>query len=216
MKFAEIEKCLEYCFQNRKLLAEAFTHPSKKLEDRKIKTYQRLEFIGDKTLNFIIAQKLLELFPSEDEGEVSRRHANLVAGFVCAKVAEKIGILEYVAFSKAQENDQTYRKEKILEDCLEAIIGAILLDGGIKKATEFVLKNWNEYILGDITPPKDAKSELQEYFQKHYKTLPKYEISQNGEVFIAKLNFKSKTFEATAKTKKEAEKAVAEKVLMEI
>jgi ribonuclease-3 len=214
MKFAEIEERLGYVFQNRSLLEEAFTHPSKKLEDKMVKTYQRLEFIGDKTLNFIIAQRLFELFPNEDEGDISRRHANLVAGFVCAKVASTLGILEFVIFSKAQENDETYRKEKVLEDCLEAIIGAILLDGGIAKAQEFILNNWNNYILNDVTPPKDAKSKLQEYFQKHFKTLPNYEISQSGEMFLVKLHFKSKTFEVSAKTKKEGEKAVATSVLL--
>jgi ribonuclease-3 len=213
MKFAEIEEKIGYVFKNRKLLEEALTHPSKKLEDKMVKTYQRLEFIGDKTLNFIIAQRLFELFSNEDEGEISRRHANLVAGFVCAKVASNLGILEYVSFSKAQENDETYRKEKVLEDCLEAIIGGILLDSGIENAKKFVLKHWNDFIVKDIVPPKDAKSTLQEYFQKHFKTLPQYEISQSGDMFFVKLNFKSKTFEVTAKTKKEGEKEVAEKVL---
>jgi len=213
MTFATIELKLDYNFANKKLLEEALTHSSKKLENKQVRTYQRLEFIGDKTLNFIIAQRLFELFPSEDEGEISRRHANLVSGFVCTQVAQTLGVLKYVIFSKAQENDKTYREDKIYEDVLEAIIGAILLDGGIEQAKEFILKHWNDYIAKDLNPPKDAKSQLQEYFQKHYKALPKYEISHNGEVFLAKLNFKSKTFEATARTKKEAEKAVAEKAL---
>lgn len=210
MKVADLEKVLGYNFNDKKLLEEALTHPSKKVEDKKIKSYQRLEFIGDKVLNFIIAAELFSIFPHEQEGDISKRHANLVAGFVCNKIAVSIGVPQYIIFSKAQLNDSTYRPEKVAEDAMEAIIGAIFIDGGINNVREFVLKHWRSYIRNDVSPPKDAKSALQEYFQKRFKSLPVYQITQEGEQFTAAITIDGKSFSATARTKKEAEKKVAD------
>lgn len=213
MEITELEKILGYTFKNKQILIEALTHPSKKVENRQIKSYQRLEFIGDKVLNFVIATELFHLFPNEQEGEISRRHANLVAGFVCNQIASDIGISQYVVFSRAQSNDITYRPEKVGEDVMEAIIGAIFIDGNIDKVQKFILQYWTNYIRKDLSPPKDSKSALQEYFQKHFKSLPTYEITHQGEGFIATIIINGEKFIAFARTKKEAEKKVADEII---
>ncbi|MFT4967507.1 MAG: ribonuclease-3 [Candidatus Deianiraeaceae bacterium] len=216
MSYNTLEKNIEYIFKNKNLLVEALTHPSKKIENKKIKSYQRLEFLGDKILNFIIAQELFLQFPNENEGEISRRHAHLVCGDVCYKVAQKLDLIPYIIFSKAQKSDVSCNQFKIGEDAIEAIIGAILLDSNLETIQKFISKNWQEYIERNVNPPKDPKSTLQEYFQQHLKKIPEYKITQVGNLFVAKILFNKIEYQATASTKKESEKLVAEKTLQNI
>ena len=100
---SKLEEKLNYLFANKELLHEALTHPSKKLDGKNIKSYQRLEFLGDKVLNFVIANALFKQFPNEDEGQISRRHSHLVCGSICLEVAKKIEIMPHVIFSSAQK-----------------------------------------------------------------------------------------------------------------
>ncbi|MDA0617370.1 MAG: ribonuclease III [Proteobacteria bacterium] len=216
MQHQKLELQIGYSFKNHDFLIEALTHPSKKLENKKIKSYQRLEFLGDKILNFIIAQELFTRFPNENEGEISRRHAHLVCGSVCYEVAQKLDIFPYIVFSKAQQNDESSNKMKIGEDAIEAMIGAIFLDSNIDAVQKFIQTHWVEYILGNITPPKDAKSSLQEYMQRTQKTIPQYKVIHNGTNFTANIIVDGTLFYATASTKKEAEKLAAEKALQEL
>lgn len=213
MKMQDLEKELGFEFANKKLLQEALTHPSKKLENRSIATYQRLEFLGDKVLNFVIASYLFEQFPSETEGEISRRHAHLVCGEVCYGVAKKIDVFPFVLFSNAQKNDASCNELKIGEDVIEAIIGAMFLDGGLAKVQNFIKKQWKEFVLQSVNPPKDAKSALQEYFQKHFGFVPNYEVFQRQNKFVAEILLNGTKFSASSSTKKEAEKFVAKKAL---
>lgn len=213
MNIDKLEKILQYTFTNKSILQEAITHPSKKLENKHIKTYQRLEFLGDKILNFVIANELFLHFPNETEGEISQRHAHLVCGDVCHKIAQNLNIIPFVLFSKAHLNDILCNNVKIAEDVIEAIIGAIFVDSDINNAQNFIIQNWKPYITQNITPPKDSKSTLQEYFQKHFKHIPKYIITPSDSNFTATIYVDEKKFEATASTKKEAEKLVAKKCL---
>ena len=213
MLYSDIEKQLEYSFKNKNLLREALTHPSKKLEDKTIASYQRLEFLGDKILNFIIAQELFIQFPQENEGAISRRHAHLVCGEVCHEIAHKLQIIPHVIFSKAQRNDESCNHIKVGEDVIESIIAAIFLDSGLENTRKFIIKHWKEYILQNKNPPKDAKSTLQEYFQKNLKQMPEYKVAKVGNIFVAKIFLNGNEFQATASTKKDAEKFVAKKTL---
>lgn len=208
----KLEENLQYTFTNKKLLEEALTHPSKKVENRNLKTYQRLEFLGDKVLNFIIAHELFLRFPHETEGEISRRHAHLVSGSTCVQVAERLDLLPYIQCSDAQKNSLTFNAAKIYEDALEAIIGAIFLDSNTTTTKQLVISYWGKLITNG-NPPKDCKSALQEHYQKHYQIIPEYQTVQYGEGFIASLKYNKQTFTAEASTKKEAEKLVAQKIL---
>ncbi len=208
-----LEQKLNYTFNNKSLLIEALTHPSKKLENKNTTSYQRLELLGDKVLNFVIANELFLKFPNEDEGHLSRRHAHLVCGTVCFDIATKIGLLEHVIFSTAQKNDIHCKSAKVSEDAIEAIIGAIFLDSSISCVMKIIIEYWTPYIHRNITPPKDAKSTIQEYFQKDLKVLPEYTISEENNLFTAKLSIRHKIFTGTAQTKKDAEKNCAKAAL---
>lgn len=210
---ANLETKLGYRFQNQALLQEALTHPSKKLESKNSISYQRLEFLGDKILNFVIAQNLFIQFPNETEGDISRRHAHLVCGTICHEVAKKLDVFPHISFSRGQQKDESSNQTKIGEDVIEAIIGAIFLDGGLTPVQGFIQTQWQEYITGNKTPPKDPKSALQEYMQRGMKSIPQYHTTPKGNAFIAKITVHDHTFEASASTKKEAEKTVAQKVL---
>ena len=210
---SKLEEKLKYSFASKELLHEALTHPSKKLDGKNIKSYQRLEFLGDKVLNFVIANALFKQFPNEDEGQISRRHSHLVCGSICFEVAKKIEIMPHVIFSNAQKKDESYNISKVGEDTIEAIIGAIFLDSNIQSAEKFVLENWSDFFLKDLTPPKDAKSTVQEYFQKKFKFLPEYAISTEGAFFIATISLNGKKISGKGQTKKDAEKACAQNVL---
>ncbi len=210
---SNIESKLRYVFNKKELLTEALTHPSKKLDGKNIKSYQRLEFLGDKVLNFIIANALFKQFPSEDEGQISRRHSHLVCGSVCFEVATNIDIMPHIILSNAQKKDESYNVAKVGEDAIEAIIGAIFLDSNIQNAEKFVLENWAEFFLKDLTPPKDAKSSVQEFFQKKFKSLPQYIISQDGAFFIATVAVCGRKFDGKGLTKKDAEKACAQTII---
>lgn len=202
-----------YVFKNPSLLQQALTHPSKKLENPRIISYQRLEFLGDKVLNFIIAQELFLTFPNESEGDISRRHAHLVCGPVCYEVAKKLDIFPHIIYSKAQKQSEASSQMKIGEDVIEAIIGAIFLDSDITKAKNFVKTHWQEYIVNDKTPPKDFKSALQEYIQKTVKSLPAYKTRSTPQGFVSQITVNGQEFSASASTKKEAEKLAAKKAL---
>jgi ribonuclease III len=208
-----LEQTLEYTFQNKNLIIEALTHPSKKLENKNIKSYQRLEFLGDKILNFIIANALFEMFPNENEGEISQRHSHIVSGKVCFLVAQKLNILQHVIFSNAQKNDNSYSQPKVGEDTIEAIIGAIFLDSTIEKAKDFILKHWQEHLNATVKSHKDPKNAIQEYFQKNLKMLPEYKITEQNNIFTAKLIIGKNIFSGSGKTKKDAEKQCANNAL---
>ena len=210
---SKLEERLNYSFANKDLLREALTHPSKKLDGKSIKSYQRLEFLGDKVLNFVIANALFKQFPNENEGQISRRHSHLVCGSVCFEVAKKIEIMPYVIFSNAQKKDESYSVSKVGEDAIEAIIGAIFLDSNIQNAEKFVIENWSEFFLKDLTPPKDAKSMVQEYFQRNLKTLPDYTITTDGVFFTATLLLNGRKVSGKGQTKKDAEKTCAQNAL---
>ena len=210
---SKLEEKLNYSFANKDLLREALTHPSKKLDGKSIKSYQRLEFLGDKVLNFVIANALFKQFPNENEGQISRRHSHLVCGSICFEVAKKIEIMPHVIFSNAQKKDESYSVSKVGEDAIEAIIGAIFLDSNIQNAEKFVLDNWSDFFLKDLTPPKDAKSMVQEYFQRKLKTLPEYAITTDGVFFTATLSLNGRKVSGKGQTKKDAEKTCAQNAL---
>ena len=121
--------------------------------------------------------------------------------------------MPHVIFSNAQKKDESYNISKVGEDAIEAIIGAIFLDSNIQNAEKFVLENWSEFFLKDLTPPKDAKSTVQEYFQKKFKFLPEYTITSEGALFIAAILLNGNKISGKGQTKKDAEKNCAQNVL---
>ncbi len=204
---------IEYQFKNPKLLEEAITHPGSK---NKV-NYQRLEFLGDKVLALTIADFLMKKYPSETEGDLSRRQAHLVSGECLAQVAAKIG-MDKILQVKDTNSDRGTKRD--LENTFEAVAGAIYLDSSLEQARNFILRCFKETIETVIAPPHDPISKLQEFVQANFKKLPQYLIKRNGgsdhsptytaSVFIPNLKL---SFEASGLSKKEAQKEVAKLAL---
>jgi ribonuclease-3 len=212
---AELEKKLSYTFQRKEILEEALTHPSFKAVSKDNFSYQRLEFLGDKVLGLIIGKYLFKHFKGENEGNISKRHAFLVCGKSLALVAKNIDLGKFIKLSQNQEIDGGRESENILENTMEALIGAIFLDSGLEQTEIFVLNIFKDlFQTVETFISQDSKSTLQEWFQKKYKKTPEYiQAEKFGNVFKVSLSIENQTFEGAGKTIKEAEKNAASKAL---
>lgn len=211
-------KKIDYQFNNAALLREALTHPSSSQDGV---DYQRLEFLGDAVLSIVIAEFLIKKYPEENEGQLSKRQAYLVSGQLLSEIAEVINVGEVLKLSEGERSIGGKANKRNLENALEALIGAIYLDSNLEKARQFILQNWQETLNKNVSPPKDAVSYLQEIVQAKSKKLPEYIITKTGgnqhhPVFTAALNIDDKKYQAQGSSKKEAQKNVAEVVLVEL
>lgn len=171
-----------YKFNNEFLLEEALTHTSlsyKKSES--VKSYERLEFVGDSILAAIIVEEIYKKFPEDNEGELSKKLSYLVSGKVLAQVARSLDLGSLIKMSKGEEFCQGRDNDKILEDVMEALIGAIYLDSSMEICRNFVIKNWQIFIKDSNSIPENPITKLQEVTQGLNKSLPIYEVKQiNG------------------------------------
>ena len=171
----EVEQKLEYHFHNPKLLKQALTHSS--ITSHIGSNYERLEFLGDRVLGVAVAAALFNAFPHEPEGSLSPRHTRLVCKETVAAVALSLHLDKYINAASADIKEN----ENVLCDVCEAVIGAIFIDGGCLRAIDFVNKHWNDLLHKDMTPPKDAKTRLQEIAHAKGHTTPVYElVSRTG------------------------------------
>jgi len=175
----KLVEILNYRFENQAWLQEALTHRSKKSKNNN----ERLEYLGDSILGFVIAAELFVLFPNATEGELSRCRARLVKGETLADLARMLNIGDYLFLGPGEMKSGGCRRESTLADALESIIGAIYMDSGLESASNFVLhiyKNLLKSISTDDSK-KDPKTTLQEYLQSRRLPLPEYTIiSTNG------------------------------------
>jgi ribonuclease III len=207
----------KYKFKNPDLLKQALTHPSLKNH----KNYQTLEYLGDKILDFVIAQYLYAHYPNENEGDLSKRHMALVCGNEIAKIAINNGVNEKLLLSKGEENIDGRNNKSNLEDMMEAIFAAIYLDcRSIDTVKDIIINLWIEEIESFKTPPQDPKSLLQEYLQAKYHILPEYKtVKTEGPphhpLFTMQLKIKDyPVIEVESHNKKEGEKELA-RIFME-
>ncbi len=173
MSLDSLQKRIDYQFSQPALLTQALTHRS-----YASKNNERLEFLGDGVLNFIIAHQLFKKFPNIDEGDLSRLRAQLVKESALFEVALTLELGDFLKLGEGELKSAGWRRPSILSDALEAIIGAAYLDGGFAKAEALVLGLYEEK-LSTIDPNaihKDAKSKLQEYLQSKKIALPDYEV----------------------------------------
>ena len=137
---------------------------------------ERLEFVGDRVLGLLIAEWLAERFPREQEGELGRRLAQLVSQPVLAGVAEAIGLGAALSVAPGEARAGVKRRATVLADGMEAALGALYLDGGLDKARAFVRRAWDDAMMAQSAPPKDAKTGLQEWTQARGLPLPAYTV----------------------------------------
>lgn len=161
-----------YRFTDTSLLELALTHRSKSANNN-----ERLEFLGDSILNFTIAEALFHQFPAEKEGVLSRLRASLVKGDTLAEVAREFELGDFLLLGGGELKSGGFRRDSILADAVEAIIGAIYLDSGMPQASERIL-DWYQKRLKEITTEslKDPKTRLQEYQQARKSRLPGYTV----------------------------------------
>ena len=177
-----LELRLGYRFNNLALLEQALTHSSMcGAGGDRLSSNERLEFFGDRVLGLVIAQLLFHRFPDEREGDLARRHAALVRKEALARVALEAGLGDCVRMSRGEDEAGGRTNPGLLSDACEAVIGAIYLDGGLEAAAKFVHDYWQALVDEDTTPPKDAKTMLQEWAQGRGLALPHYrETAREG------------------------------------
>lgn len=172
-----VETILGHVFKHPALLKEALTHRSALHGHGRLhSSNERLEFIGDRVLGLVMAEWLAERFPREQEGDLGRRLAHLVSQPVLATVADTIGLAAALSVAPGEARAGVTKRATVMADALEAALGALYIDGGLDVAREFVRCSWHDAMTGQVEPPKDAKTALQEWAQKRGLDLPVYEV----------------------------------------
>jgi ribonuclease III len=176
-----LEERIGYKFKDRALLESALTHISALKGGNRANSYQRLEFLGDHVLGLVISDLLFRGFPRADEGELSRRLADLVRKETCAEIARNIELGTAVRLGSSEANAGGRKRPAILADVCEALIGAVYLDGGYAAAEGMVERLWQERMRATAQPQRDPKTVLQEWAQARGLPTPTYrEVARTG------------------------------------
>lgn len=220
----QFEEIIGYQFKDKKLLEKALTHSSYVKENGKSRLYdnERLEFLGDAFLDAIIGEALYKSLPDAEEGHLTKARASIVCEKSLAEAGRRLSIGEHMLFSRGEAKSGGRNRDSILADGMEAVIGAIYLDGGYDKAKHFVL-----HVFGDSLQDagegrlsnRDYKSEIQEHLQAqgildiHY-ALEKAEGPDHDKRFSVRLEIRGKTAgRGSGKSKKIAEQNAAKDAL---
>ncbi len=222
----ELEEKLKYYFKNKVILLRALTHKSYifYFKESYINSNERLELLGDSVLSLLIIELLLEKFPEEAEGFISKLKAKIVSEHALERIARKIHLENYLLLGRGEYNLKQHDKPSILADAVESIIGAIYIDGGLENARNFI-KNHFEEIINLCCERKeflDYKTKLQEYSQKRFKNKPFYKLlreegPEHNKVFHVEVFLNKRSFgTGSGKNKKEAEQNAAKEALKKI
>ena len=177
-----IEERIGYSFADQALLDRALTHISAlSSKASRVGSYQRLEFLGDHVLGLVVSDMLFRAFPKADEGELSRRLADLVRRETCAEVARAIDLGAVIKLGSSESNSGGRRRTAILADVCEALVGAVFMDGGYNAAAALVERLWSERMRAPARPLRDPKTVLQEWAQARGLPTPSYrEVARTG------------------------------------
>ena len=216
----KLQKNLSYQFSDIELLSKALTHRSVSKQNN-----ERLEFLGDSVLGSIISEELYSRHSNIDEGQLSRLRSHLVRGNTLANLAKKLDISENLRLGQGELKSGGFRRESILADTFEAILGAIFLDSDYLTVKKVVLNLFSD-LLNEVKSEeslKDFKTQLQEMLQKKGYDLPKYELIQtkgkdHNAVFYVSCHVEALKIkvEKNAKSIKRSEEACAKSILEEI
>ncbi len=215
-----IEDKINYKFKSKDLLRTALTHGSY-ANERLVESNERLEFLGDAILGFMVAKELYSTFPDRSEGKLSKLRGAIVSRTNFSRYARMLKIDEQVLLGKGEENTGGRKKDSNLAGAFEAVIAAVYLDGGGDKVHELISRLVKEYV-GNGVVFSDYKGQLQEISQKKFRQMPKYSvISEEGPVHDRRFHIKVKVAskfegEGVGRNKKEAEQAAAKKALSDI
>jgi ribonuclease III len=214
------EDRIGYRFKDAALLEQALTHISALTGARnRAGSYQRLEFLGDHVLGLIVSDMLFRAFPKADEGEMSRRLADLVRKEACAEVGRSIDLGSAIRLGASESNAGGRGRAAILADVCEALIGAVFIDGGYPAAAELIERLWEARMRTPARPLRDAKTVLQEWAQARGLPTPNYrEVERKGPdhdpVFRVTVELPDRaTAEGLGRSKRAAEQAAAAAML---
>lgn len=196
------------------LFERALTHSSATRD-----SYERLEFLGDRVIGLVMARWLYERFPKEPEGKLSRRYNELVARPTCGEIGRELGLPAIIRLGKQAREDGANWSDNVVGDVVEALVGALLLDGGLEAADRFIRRAWGKYVESQGRAPTHPKSALQELAAARNLALPEYELERKSGAhhsprFAVRVSVKG-LGEATGEglSKQEAETAAAAALL---
>ena len=210
-----IEDRLGHAFADPALLAQALTHRSAAdARGGQLDSNERLEFLGDRVLGLIMAEWLIERFPEEREGSLTRRLSALVASEALARVAEAMGLAEAIRIPPGEERAGLRARQTVMADAVEALLGAVYRDGGIGAAREVVRRHWAGLRGADAKPPVSAKN-------RRALGLPQYRLlsstgPSHAPMFVVAVVAAGREAEGAGDTKRAAEQAAAEAWLLGI
>lgn len=220
-KLKELEEKIGYVFKRKELLKQALTHSSFSNEQKinKLANYERLEFLGDAVLELLSSQFFFENYPEMSEGEMTRLRSSMVCEPALAFCARDISLGQYILLGKGEEATGGRQRDSITSDVMEAVIGAIYLDGGFEQADRFVKK----YILSDLEDKQlfyDSKTILQEKVQKMGKSLVYVIVDETGpehnKMFTVEARIEGQTVgTGQGRNRKSAEQKAAYQVLLD-
>ena len=215
-----LSRQLDYTFNDESLLIEALTHRSAASVNN-----ERLEFLGDGILNFVIASWLFQRYPSMQEGDLSRLRASLVNKDSLASIARDLDIGDYIELGSGELKSGGRRRESILADAVEAVFGAVYVDRGFDTCRELVLRLYADKLenIPDVQTLKDPKTRLQELLQSHRYPLPAYTVLEvsgkaHNQVFKVECSIENLDCVTTAqgKSRRKAEQAAAQLAIEEL
>ena len=213
-------KKLEYSFDNILLLEEALTHRS-----YTSKNNERLEFLGDGILNFVIADELFKSYPDVQEGDLSRLRANLVNKESLADIAEELCLGEVIRLGSGELKSGGFRRPSILADAVESILGAVYCDSGFQAAQALIIRLYEKKLAlpTDLQQLKDPKTQLQELLQSRRFALPDYQVTKisgqaHAQLFHLKCTIEQMNIEVEGegRSRRKAEQVAAEKAISEV
>ncbi len=216
------KKIFGIVFRKPAYLQAALYHPSYRNENvlgRSYENFDRMEFFGDAILNFVVCQKLYEIFPEADEGMLSKLRSILVSRRILARIAKELKLPRHMHLGKSLQKQEIYLKTKLYADVFEALIAAFYFDQGFNRTREFILKHFKSYFdakkLFRLDP--NPKSTLQELVQKHWQKLPVYESRQTdkGTETVVAIT-RTRKAAAVARTRRESEEKAARLLLRKL
>jgi ribonuclease-3 len=207
---------LGYAFARPELLTQALTHRSAADPKRsQLDSNERLEFLGDRVLALLIAEWLSERFPEEREGDLGKRLGVLVARDTLTRIADRLGLAAVLRVPQSEGRAGLRERANVLADAVEALLGAVYLDGGLPAARALVRREWEAQMGADPRPPMSAKSRLQEYTLGRGLGLPEYRlVSTTGPshqpIFVVAVSAAGREAEGMGESKRAAEQLAAE------
>ena len=212
--FTKIEAILDYTFKDQQWLERALTHASQEGPN-----YERLEFLGDRVLGLAVSDILFRKYPNENEGALARRFSALVRGQTLSEIGKEIKIEQYILFSNSDKSGSGTDNENVIADVMEALLGAIYIDGGFEPCQKLITKFWYTRVQTMTSPPQDPKTELQEWAQAKGLGVPLYEIVRregpdHAPEFTIRVTVQGLPHqEAKASNRRQAEKDSAKKLI---